>query len=129
MSRWRYAVALAVSLTVTWFAYRLAQNLSRTPPHRSEDEIAALDAESAFAVNDVLQALVPAHEYLPPVSADDERQLAALSLAALSLAAMPLDDLADLKDESAVPRAADLDDAELDDLDGLVGDATSAEER
>jgi hypothetical protein len=78
-----------------------------------------LDAESAFAVNDVLQALVPADEYLPPVSADDERQLAAL----------PLEDFVDLQDGSDMSPATDLDDAELDELGDLVGGMSKSEER
>jgi hypothetical protein len=119
LRRWRYAFALAVSIAVAWSVYRWAEDLSRTPPGRSEDEIAGLDAESAFAVNDVLQALVPADEYLPPVSADDERQLAAL----------PLEDFVDLQDGSDMAQATDLDDADLDDLGDLVGDVSESEDR
>jgi len=117
--RWRYALALAASIVVTWSVYRVTENSFRSPPRRFEDEIAALDVESLFALNEVLQVLAPADEYLPPVAADDERQLAAVPLEAL-----PLDDFAALQDGSAVPRAEDLDDADLDNVAAIIGDAT-----
>jgi len=104
LSPWRYPAAVVASVLVAVFVYQVALPPVAIPPR------AALDTEAMAALHDVMQAVVPADEYLPPVSPDDETLLAALPLEGFIGDTAP-----------DVSPADELSDSELDGIEGLIG--------
>lgn len=111
MRRWRYPLAVAASVTVALLIYRFAGQQPPVPGTPASSAV-ALDTGSLAALQELMQAVVvPADEYVPPVSADDEQVLAAL----------PLDEAVGVGVQPDLPGAADLSDNELEGIDYLIG--------
>jgi anti-sigma factor RsiW len=108
----RYPIAVAVSLAVALAVYRLAARPPMSQPAASTEQVAQLDNQSLAALHDLMQAVVPTDESLSQGSADDETLLAAL----------PLNELVGVTILPEAPRAADLEESELEGIGDLIGD-------
>lgn len=111
-ARWRYPLALAASAAMALLVYRLSVRLE-VPTAEPDAQVASLDNELVLALHDVMQAVGPPDEYLPP-TADTESDLTALAMG----------DLIGVRPAPEVPSLNDLDEADLDGVGGLIGDTT-----
>ncbi len=109
--QWRYAIAAAASLLAALAVYRFAERTPEPQRDASAVQIAALDTDSLAALRDLMQAVAPADATLFASPRDDE----------VASMASDVKDLIGEPSVSDVPRAADLSDAELEDVDDLIG--------
>jgi len=107
----RLPIAAAASLLIALSVYRIADR-AQAPPIVAAPHVAGLDADALGALHDMMQAVTPSDDFIPPLADDDDAVLAAV----------PLNDLVAGHSAPPVPGLTDLNDSELDGVDDLVGD-------
>lgn len=108
LSPWRYPIAAAVALLLGLAVYRVAQPPSEPGGASLAAQLATLDTDALLAVGELAQALTATDDALnnPP---DDEA------------AALAVADLVGPHPLAHVPDETEMDDAELDKIDDLIG--------
>jgi anti-sigma factor RsiW len=111
VSPWRYPLAATVVLVLGLTVYRFAQPPSAPEGASMAAQLATLDTDVLLAVGELAQALTAPDNALSDNPPDDEVAVAALAVADL-VGPHPL---------AHVPDETDLNDAELDGVDDLIG--------
>jgi hypothetical protein len=107
----RHTAAMVVSLLVALLVGHAAQQAYAPQPTSVAAPVAGLDADTLGALHDLIPALLPRDDFIPPFANDDEALLAVLPAGSVFM----------LRSAPDVPHATDLDDSELARIDGLIG--------
>lgn len=108
LSRWRYPIAATVVLLLGLAVYRVGAPPSEPGGASMAEQLATLDEDVLLAVGELTQAVTATEDALTANPPDDEAALAVADL----IGAHPL---------AHVPDETELNDAELDGVDDLIG--------
>lgn len=109
---WRYPAALAASVLIALFVYRVAERVPTPPSSPPELQVATLDTGSLVALHDLMRALAPAEDYVPAYRSDEEIELASLEMS----------DLVGVSPSVQAPHAGELSDSDLEGIGNFLGD-------
>ena len=108
---WRYPLAATVALLLALSVYQVAERHPETGGASVVAQLAALDNEVLLALDDLTAAVAPADDSLYYAPREDE----------LAFAALAVGDLVGTHMLSHVPDETELDDADLEGMDELLG--------
>jgi anti-sigma factor RsiW len=111
LSPWRYPIAATAALLLALAVYRIAEPPSESVGASMAVQLAALDTDVLFALGEIAQAVTATDDALAYNPPDDEVAVAALAVADL-VGPYPL---------AHVPDDTELNDAELEGVDDLIG--------
>jgi anti-sigma factor RsiW len=108
---WRYPLAATVALLLALFVYQVAERHPETGGASVAAQLAALDSEVLLALDDLTAAVTPADDSLHYTPREDE----------LAFAALAVGDLVGTHTLSHVPDETELNDADLEGMEELLG--------